>query len=69
MIDTVINNNVSKIQLAEMMIGKSLPTPPPRITSSENEEVLSVHDNLSSTDEDGRTIFENITLKFINLKF
>ena len=62
MIDTVINNNVSKIQLAEMMIGKSLPTPPPRITSAEHDEVLSV-DNLSSTDEDGRTIFGNITFK------
>jgi simple sugar transport system ATP-binding protein len=63
MIDTVINNNVSKIQLAEMMIGKSLPTPPPRITSSEDEEVLSIN-NLSSIDEDGRTVFKNITLKF-----
>ena len=62
MIDTVINDNVSKIQLAEMMIGKSLPTPPPRITSAEHDEVLSVN-NLSSTDEDGRTIFGNITFK------
>jgi simple sugar transport system ATP-binding protein len=62
MIDTVINNNVSKIQLAEMMIGKSLPTPPPRITSSEDEEVLSIN-NLSSIDEDGRTVFKNITFK------
>ena len=62
MIDTVINNNVSKIQLAEMMIGKSLPTSPPRITSAEHDEVLSVN-NLSSTDEDGRTIFGNKTFK------
>ncbi len=60
MIDTVINKNVSKVQLAEMMIGKSLPTPPPRITSSEKEEVLSVHE-IASTDESGRRIFENIT--------
>jgi len=60
MIDTVNNKNVSKVQLAEMMIGKSLPTPPPRITSSEKEEVLSVH-QISSTDESGRSIFENIT--------
>jgi simple sugar transport system ATP-binding protein len=60
MIDTVINKNVSKVQLAEMMIGKSLPTPPPRITSSEKEEVLSVHE-IASTDESGRSIFENIT--------
>ncbi len=60
MIDTVNNKNVSKVQLAEMMIGKSLPTPPPRITSSEKEEVLSVY-QISSTDESGRSIFENIT--------
>ena len=62
MIDTVINNNVSKTQLAEMMIGKSLPMPPPRITSTEHEEVLSIN-NLSSTDKDGRPIFKNITFK------
>ena len=37
LIDTVANN-VSKTQLAEMMIGKSLPKPPARISST-NEEV------------------------------
>ena len=42
MIDTVMNNNVSKIQLAEMMIGKSLPTPPPRITSSEDLSLIHI---------------------------
>jgi len=62
MIDTVNNNNVSKVQLAEMMIGKSLPTPPPRTKPSDKEEVLSVH-KLSSTDESGRSIFEDVTFK------
>jgi len=42
MMDTVINNNVSKIQLAEMMIGKSLPTPPERTTLTEEEVILKI---------------------------
>ena len=32
LIDTVKNENVSKTEVAEMMIGKSLPTPPPRLS-------------------------------------
>ncbi len=61
LIDTVANN-VSKTQLAEMMIGKSLPTPPARISST-NEEVILKVENIKSIDEDGRTIFEDITFK------
>jgi len=61
LIDTVANN-VSKTQLAEMMIGKSLPKPPARISST-NEEVILKVENIKSIDEDGRTIFEDITFK------
>ena len=60
MMDTVINKNVSKIQLAEMMIGKSLPTPPERTTSTEEDIILKI-ENLKSNNSDGRTIFDNIT--------
>ena len=41
LIDTVANN-VSKTQLAEMMIGKSLPTPPARVTSTGEKVILKV---------------------------
>ena len=60
MMDTVINKNVSKIQLAEMMIGKSLPTPPERTTLTEEEVILKI-ENLKSNNSDGRTVFDNIT--------
>ena len=60
MMDTVINKNVSKIQLAEMMIGKSLPTPPERTTLTEEEVILKI-ENLKSNNLDGRTVFDNIT--------
>ena len=62
MIDTVVNDNVSKTQLAEMMIGKSLPSPPARVTSTGEKVILKV-ENIKSTDEDGRTIFEEITFE------
>jgi len=60
MIDTVANKNVSKTELAEMMIGKSLPTPPKRVTLT-NEEVILKVENIKLNDGDGRTIFEDIT--------
>ncbi|NCW63530.1 MAG: ATP-binding cassette domain-containing protein [Betaproteobacteria bacterium] len=60
MIDTVANKNVSKTELAEMMIGKSLPTPPKRVTLT-NEEVILKVENIKLNDRDGRTIFEDIT--------
>jgi len=62
MIDTVLNSNVSKIQLAEMMIGKSLPVPPPRATSTSEKVILKV-ENLKSQDEDGRNIFTDISFE------
>jgi len=62
MIDTVLNDNVSKTQLAEMMIGKSLPTPPARLTSTDEKVILKV-ENLKSNDENGRTIFEDVSFE------
>ena len=64
MIDTVLNDNVSKTQLAEMMIGKSLPTPPARLTSTDEKVILKV-ENLKSNDENGRTIFEDVSFEVI----
>ena len=40
MSDTVLNDNVSKTQLAEMMIGKSLPTPPERNTFADEKVIV-----------------------------
>ena len=60
LIDTVINNNVSKTQLAEMMIGKSLPAPPPRTTETKQNIILDVKDITSKT-IDGREVFNNIS--------
>ena len=54
------NNNVSKTDLAEMMIGKSLPTPPPRTTETKQNIVLDVKDITSKT-IDGREVFNNIS--------
>ncbi len=62
MIDTVANKNVSKSELAEMMIGKSLPTPPKRATSTSEEVILKV-ENIKLNDGDGRTIFEDINFE------
>ena len=39
MIDTVLNDNVSQTQLAEMMIGK-IPTPPGRVTLTDEKVIL-----------------------------
>ena len=60
LIDTVLNNNVSKTQLAEMMIGKSLPAPPPRTTETKQNIVLDVKDITSKT-IDRREVFNNIS--------
>ena len=60
LIDTVINNNVSKTQLAEMMIGKSLPTPPPRTTETKQNIVLDLKDITSKT-IDERKVFTDIS--------
>ena len=56
LIDSVNNDNVSKTELAEMMIGKSLPTPPPRSTEKKQNVILDLK-NLTSETVDGRKLF------------
>jgi len=58
-IDTVQANNVSKIELAEMMIGENLPSPPKRENKPREENALSVED-ITSTTVDGKKAFKNI---------
>ncbi len=63
-INTVSSKGVSKKDLAEMMIGESLPKPPKRTTEVINENILEVK-NLESEEIDGKKAFQNITF---NLK-
>ena len=60
LIDSVRNMNVSKIELAEMMIGKSLPSPPPRSTKKKQNKIIELK-NVSSNNVDGRQLFKNIS--------
>jgi len=60
LIDSVQNKNVSKIELAEMMIGKSLPTPPPRSTERKQNKIVELK-NVSSKNIGGRQLFKNIS--------
>ena len=60
LIDSVRNMNVSKIELAEMMIGKSLPSPPPRSTEKQRSKIIELK-NVSSNNVDGRQLFKNIS--------
>ena len=60
MVNTVDSENISKKELAEMMIGKSLPKPPERQSSVGDLKILSV-ENLSASNEDGKNIFNDIT--------
>ena len=60
LIDSVKNMNVSKIELAEMMIGKSLPSPPPRSTEKKQNKIIELK-NVSSNNVDGRQLFKNIS--------
>ena len=60
LIDSVRNMNVSKIELAEMMIGKSLPSPPPRSTEKKRSKIIELK-NVSSNNVDGRQLFKNIS--------
>ena len=55
-IDSVKNENVSKTELAEMMIGKSLPTPPPRSTETKQNKIFDIK-NLPQKSVDGRKFF------------
>ena len=61
-IGTVDADQVNKKQLAEMMIGKSLPKPPERSVESGLENVLKV-ENLNARNDDGKTVFENISFE------
>ena len=62
LVGTVDAGNISKKDLAEMMIGKSLPKPPERNTKVSKETILEIN-NLSSLNEDDKFIFENVTFK------
>ena len=60
LIDSVNNDNVSKTELAEMMIGKSLPIPPPRSTEKKQNVILDLK-NLTSETVDGRKLFTDVS--------
>ena len=60
LIDTVKNENVSKTEVAEMMIGKSLPTPPPRSTETKQNKILDLK-NITSETVDGRKFFTDVS--------
>ena len=62
MVNTVSADGISKKDLAEMMIGKSLPKPPKRQSSISTSEILSI-ENLSAVNENGKKVFENISFK------
>ena len=65
MVNTVSADGISKKDLAEMMIGKSLPKPPKRQSSISTSEILSI-ENLSAVNENGKKVFENISFKLNN---
>ena len=58
-IDTVDATTVSKTDLAEMMIGQNLPTPPKREKNSTQDKSLTIK-NLTAETDNGRRAFENI---------
>ena len=60
LIDSVKNENVSKTELAEMMIGKSLPTPPPRSTETKQNKILDIK-SITSESVDGRKFFTDVS--------
>lgn len=62
MVNTVSADGIGKKDLAEMMIGKSLPKPPKRQSSISTSEILSI-ENLSAVNENGKKVFENISFK------
>ena len=61
-VGTVDAKTVSKSELAEMMIGKSLPKPPDRTTSPLNEKCLEVN-SLTGEEIDSKSPFLNITFE------
>jgi simple sugar transport system ATP-binding protein len=58
-IDTVESSSVSKTELAEMMIGQNLPTPPKREKNTIQEKALVVS-NLNAMEVNGRRAFLDI---------
>ena len=60
LIDTVKNENISKTEVAEMMIGKSLPIPPPRSTETKQNKILDLK-NITSKTVDGRKFFTDVS--------
>ena len=58
-IDTVDATTVSKTDLAEMMIGQNLPTPPKREKNFTQDKSLTIK-NLTAETDNGRRAFENI---------
>ena len=58
-IDTVSSNSVSKVELAEMMIGQNLPSPPKREKQSKEKIILSIN-NLSAEEVNGKKAFSSI---------
>ncbi len=61
-VGTVDAKTVSKSELAEMMIGKSLPKPPDRTTSPLNDKCLEVN-SLTGEEIDSKSPFLNITFE------
>ncbi len=61
-VDTVSSKSVSKKDLAEMMIGENLPTPPKRNSVMGTDIVLEAN-NLTAPTIDGKKAFTNINLR------
>ena len=66
-IDTVDANTVSKTDLAEMMIGQNLPTPPKREKNAIDEKSLIIN-NLTAEKENGRKAFSILIFLLIKVK-
>jgi ABC-type uncharacterized transport system ATPase subunit len=61
-VGTVDSEGIDKKDLAEMMIGKSLPKPPERTSESSQDNVLKI-ENLNSRNEEGKRVFEDISFE------
>jgi len=61
-IDTVKSNEINKKQLAEMIIGSSLPKPPKRESDAGNKNILEI-ENLDATNQQGKKLFQNISFE------
>ena len=61
-VGSVDSEGIDKKDLAEMMIGKSLPKPPERTSESSQDNVLKI-ENLNSRNEEGKRVFEDISFE------